>query len=57
MVLADPMTAPLLELIPLRVVSQTLEREFGCIKEDLETAVTQVGVMADKVESYLKGRT
>jgi hypothetical protein len=31
--------------------------KFGCTKEDLETAVKQVGVMADKVESYLKGRT
>jgi hypothetical protein len=31
--------------------------KFGCTKEDLETAVKQVGVMADKIESYLKGRT
>lgn len=32
-------------------------RKFGCTKEDLETAVKQVGVMANKVEPYLKGRT
>lgn len=31
--------------------------KFGCTKEELATAVKQVGVMADKVESYLKGRT
>jgi hypothetical protein len=31
--------------------------KFGCTKEDLELAVKQVGVMADKVESYLRGRT
>jgi hypothetical protein len=31
--------------------------KFGCTNEDLETAVKQVGVIADKVESYLRGRT
>ena len=31
--------------------------KFGCTKEDLEMAVKQVGVMADKIEPYLRGRT
>lgn len=31
--------------------------KFSCTAGELEAAVDKVGVMADKVEAYLKGRT